>query len=89
MYGTSAVSGVINFISKKPKEKGVHNFTVYQLNVGHANIGGYASRKLKMIGCSMLAFVNFQEEYDVNKDDFSELPKSNNFTLHPQLFLPG
>ncbi len=90
LYGGGAIAGVINFISKTPKEKAVYNFILNQSNVGQTNIGGYASQRSKQFGYSFLALVNFQKAYDVDKDDFSELPKSNNFTISPRLFFyPG
>ncbi|HNE93327.1 MAG TPA: TonB-dependent receptor, partial [Chitinophagaceae bacterium] len=33
-----------------------------------------------------LAAYNYSKAYDVDKDDFSEIPKSNNYTIHPRLF---
>jgi outer membrane receptor for ferrienterochelin and colicins len=35
----------------------------------------------------MLALYNKSNAYDVDKDDFTEVPKSNEFTLHPKLFI--
>lgn len=90
LYGGGAIAGAINFISKTPKEKANYSAIINQSNVGQTNIGGYASQKFKRFGYSMLALVNFQKAYDVDKDDFSELPKSNNFTVNPRLFFyPG
>ncbi len=86
LYGGGAIAGVINFISKTPKEKAVYNFIVNQSNIGQTNIGGFAAQKFKKFGYTMLALVNFQKEYDVDKDDFSELPKTKNFTINPKLF---
>src|ERR1044072_6800739 len=35
----------------------------------------------------MLAFYNRSKTYDADKDDFTEVPKSNEITLHPKLFI--
>jgi len=86
LYGGGAIAGVVNFISKTPKEKGEYNFIFNQSNIGQTNIGGYASQKKGKWGYTLLGLVNFQKAYDVDKDDFSELPKSNNFTINPRLF---
>jgi len=86
LYGGGAIAGVINFISKTPKEKGEYNFILNQSNIGQTNIGAYASQRKGKFGYSLLGLVNFQKAFDVDKDDFSEMPKSHNFTINPRLF---
>ncbi len=86
LYGGGAIAGVVNFISKLPKEKLEGDFILNQSNIGQTNLGGYASYKKGKLGYSFLGLVNLQSAYDVDKDDFSELPKSNNFTINPRLF---
>ena len=41
----------------------------------------------KKVGYTMLALYNRSNPYDVDKDEFTEVPKSNEFTLHPKLFI--
>ena len=86
LYGGGAIAGVINFISKTPTEKGAYDFIINHSNVGQTNIGSYASKKKGKFGYSILALANFQKAYDVDKDEFSELPRSNNFTIHPRIY---
>lgn len=86
LYGGGAIAGVINFISKTPKEKAEYNFLLNQSNIGQTNIGGYAAQKKGKWGYTVFALVNFQKAYDVDKDHFSELPKSNSYTINPRLF---
>ena len=86
LYGGGAIAGVVNFISKMPKEKPEYNFILNQSNVGQTNIGGYASQKFNKIGYSILALFNNQLAYDVDKDNFSELPKSDSFVINPRFF---
>ncbi len=86
LYGGGAIAGVVNFISKSPNENFEGDFILNQSNIGQTNVGGYVSQKEGKFGYSFLGLVNFQKAYDVDKDDFSELPKSNNFTVHPRFF---
>jgi outer membrane receptor for ferrienterochelin and colicins len=86
LYGGGAIAGVINFISKTPKEEFNGDFILNQSNIGQTNLGGFISQKKKQFGYSFLALANFQKAYDVDKDDFSELPKSDNFTINPKVF---
>lgn len=87
LYGGGAIAGVINFISKVPKEELEANFLFNQSNIGQRNIGAFLSQKKGKLGFSFLGLVNRQKEYDVDNDDFSELPKSNNFTINPNLYI--
>jgi outer membrane receptor for ferrienterochelin and colicins len=86
LYGGGAIAGVVNFISKSPKEKFEGDFILNQSNIGQTNLGGYVSQKKGKFGYSLLGLVNLQRAYDVDKDDFSEIPKSNSFTITPRLF---
>lgn len=86
LFGGGAIAGVINFISKTPTEKGEHNFMLNQSNIGQTNLGAYSSQRKGKWGYAILGLVNFQNPYDVDNDDFSETPKSDNFTLNPRLF---
>lgn len=87
LFGGGAIAGVINFISKTPKEKAENSFLVNQSNVGQTNIGYFSAKRNNKIGYTFLGLVNNQKPYDVDKDDFTELPKSFEFTLHPKLFI--
>lgn len=86
LYGGGAIAGVVNFISKMPKEKLEADFLINQSNVGQTNIGAYISQRKGKFGFSFLGLGNLQKAYDVDKDDFSELPKNRNFTINPRLF---
>jgi len=86
LYGGGAIAGVVNFISKTPKENFEGDFILNQSNIGQTNVGGYISQKKGKFGYSLLGLVNLQNAYDVDNDDFSEIPKSNNFTINPRLF---
>ena len=74
LFGGGAIAGVVNFISKTPKEKGEFNFIINQSNIGQSNIGGYASQRKGKFGYAILGLFNLQKSYDVDKDDFSEIP---------------
>jgi outer membrane receptor for ferrienterochelin and colicins len=87
LYGGGAIAGVVNFISKTPKKKPEYNFILNQSNIGQSNIGGFASQRGKKLGYTLLALYNRSNAYDVDKDDFTEVPKSSEFTLHPKLFI--
>ncbi|UKT64451.1 TonB-dependent receptor [Pedobacter mucosus] len=87
LYGAGAIAGVVNFVSRTPKEQADLNFILNQSNVGQTNIGAFAMKRNQNIGYSLLALVNMQQPYDVDGDDFTELPKTRDLTIHPKLFV--
>jgi outer membrane receptor for ferrienterochelin and colicins len=86
LYGGGAIAGAINFVSKTPKEQAEYLFFLNQTQRGQTNMGAYLSHKIKKIGYSLLLMDNLQKSYDIDGDDFSELPKSMTFTIHPRVF---
>ncbi len=87
LFGGGAIAGVVNFISKTPRLNPEYSFIFNESNIGQSNIGSFASGRGKKAGYTMLALYNRQKPYDADKDEFTEVPKSNEFTLHPKLFL--
>lgn len=86
LYGGGAISGMINFISKIPKEKREVSFISNLTSIGGKNLGLFVSHQKGKIGYSLMTSYNTQTAYDVDKDGFSELPKGNEFGVSPQLF---
>jgi iron complex outermembrane receptor protein/outer membrane receptor for ferrienterochelin and colicins len=86
LYGGGAIAGVVNFISKTPEMEPTYNFLLNQSHIGQTNLGAFAAQRFKKWGYTLLALGNLQKAYDVDKDDFSELPDSKDMTLNPKLF---
>lgn len=87
LFGGGAIAGVVNFISRTPGAQREHNFILNQSNIGQTNIGGFASGRGRRAGYTILAIYNRSNPYDVDRDDFTEVPKSDEYTVHPKLFL--
>lgn len=86
LYGAGAIAGVVNFITRTPTTTPTVNAIINQSHVGQSNIGGFAARRGKKMGFTLLAAANRQLPYDADKDGFTELPKASDFTLHPRVF---
>jgi iron complex outermembrane receptor protein/outer membrane receptor for ferrienterochelin and colicins len=69
-----------------PQEKFEGDLIFNQSHIGQTNLGAYAAQKKGKLGFTFLGLMNFQKAYDVDKDEFSEIPKSNNFTINPRVF---
>ena len=87
LYGGGAIAGVINFISKTPVTKPEYSFILNQSNIGQSNIGAFASGRSKKLGYTLLALYNHSKAYDVDKDEFTEVPRSNEIVINPRFFI--
>jgi iron complex outermembrane receptor protein/outer membrane receptor for ferrienterochelin and colicins len=85
-YGGGAIAGVINFISKEPEDRPVTNLILNQTSARGTDFSVFNSRKFDRFGYTLLGSVNYQKEYDVDDDDFTELPRTRSFNLSPRLF---
>ena len=85
-YGGGAIAGVINFISKEPEDRPVTSLIFNQTTALGTDFSLFNSRKFKHFGYTFLGSVNYQKEYDVDDDDFTELPRTDSFTLSPRFF---
>ncbi len=87
LYGGGAIAGVVNFITKTPKQKAENNLILNYSSIGQANLGFFSSKRNEKLGYTLLAQVNHQREFDKDKDDFTEVPRTFDFTLYPKLFI--
>src|SRR6185312_4480696 len=89
LYGSDAIGGIINLISKQPKEKRELTFLANQTSLSGTDADAYFSSRFgreKKIGLTFLTANNFQKAIDVNKDGFSDLPKTKTFNVTPTFY---
>ncbi len=85
-YGGGAIAGVVNFVSREPGDEPFTSLIFNQTSAGGTDFSIFNSRKLGRFGYTLLGSFNYQREYDVDEDDFTELPRTNSFQLSPRLF---
>ena len=85
-YGGGAIAGVVNFISKEPEDKPVTSMIFNQTSALGTDFSIFNSRKFERIGYTFLGSVNYQKEYDVDDDNFTELPLTKSFNFNPRIF---
>ena len=86
-YGGGAIAGVVNFISKEPQEDPVTSILFNQTTALGTDLSLFNSQKFGRLGYTFLGSVNYQKQYDVDADDFTELPRTQSWNLSPRLFL--
>ncbi len=91
LYGSSAIGGVVNIITKIPKSNNIELSYVHQSIKAAANeniFNGNATvvSKNKSAGIALFANKRNREYYDANGDNFSELPALENSAYGASLF---
>lgn len=86
LYGGGAIGGLINLISKKPNfyQEGV--ITLNQTTLKESNFNTYIAKRNKSVGYNFFGGITKQAAVDVNKDGFSDVPKTDAIIIHPKLF---
>src|ERR1035437_1931248 len=65
LYGSDAIAGIINLISKQPQQKKEFNILFNQTSLHGSDADVYFSKKWKKFGFSFLTANNFQKAVDV------------------------
>jgi len=87
LYGGGSIAGMINIISKKPKE-GVkeRNLMFNQTTLKESNFTIFLSDRNKKLGYTFFGGGTYQKEVDVNHDGFSDVAANESFFIHPTLY---
>ncbi len=86
LYGGDAIAGIVNLVSKTPKKSPELFVLLNQTHKGGRDISTYYSKRNDKVGIALLASVSEQKAFDVNNDNFTDLPQFNQFTLNPKIF---
>lgn len=84
--GGGAISGLINFITKVPTDTPEAIFLLNQTSLLETNLDAYMSGRRDKIGYTLFVGGTYQSARDVAGEGFSDVPKTYEFMLHPQLF---
>lgn len=94
LYGSSAIGGTVNIITKIPKQNSsqieINNRIIKRQAEDYSIVGNSSIvSKSKKTGISLFINKREREAYDHNKDNFSELPYLNNISFGTNIyFLP-
>ena len=85
-YGEGAIAGVVNFISKVPEDEPSTTLLLNQTSALGTDASLFTTRKSDKFGYTFLGQFNFQDQYDVDEDNFSDLPRTYSFAVSPRTF---
>lgn len=87
LYGGGAIAGLVNLVSKTPKEKRELSCMLNGTSALGFDASGFYSRKFKKVGTTIFASYNLGTPYDPANIDFTAIPKYNRYTVNPKLFI--
>ncbi|MDQ2719700.1 MAG: TonB-dependent receptor [Bacteroidota bacterium] len=86
LYGSGAIAGIINLISKQPHKKRELTFLINRTSLAGTDADVYFSQRWKKFGFTFLSANNFQKARDVSKNGFSNVPKVKTFNIAPTFY---
>lgn len=86
LFGGGAIAGLVNTISKTPKEETTLDIMLTQTHALGSTANVYYSKRNKKIGLSLYGSAHYQKAYDAEDNDFSSLPKTKSISLNPKFY---
>jgi outer membrane receptor for ferrienterochelin and colicins len=86
LYGGGAIAGLVNLISKTPKDKRELSFHFDVTSGGGLNTSGFYGKKFGKTGLTVFASRNSNSAFDPADIGLTAIPKFERYTLNPKLF---
>lgn len=87
LYGGGAIAGLVNLISKTPKEEQELNFHLNGTSAGGLDLNGFYGERFGKAGITVFASRNSNEAYAPGNIDLTAIPEFTRYTFNPKLFL--
>ena len=86
LYGGGAIAGLVNLVPKTPDEEPKLDIQLAQTHVGGSTANVFYSKRKNKVGYTLYGSGHYQNIYDPDDDDFSNLPETKTFSFNPKLF---
>lgn len=87
LYGGGAIAGLVNLISKTPRQEREFSVHLNGTSAGGLDASGFFSERFGRSGLTVFAARNSNKSYAPGSTIFSAIPEFERFTLNPKLFL--
>ena len=87
LYGSDAIAGLVNLISKKPSDEQEFSILLNLTHKGGSDISSFYSAEKGKLGFTLLAGFYTQKAIDVSGNDFTDIPQYNRAVIIPKFFL--
>lgn len=90
LYGGGAIAGLVNLVSKTPRDERELSFIANATSAGGLDLSGFYAEKFKTLGLTVFASRNSAAAYDPADIGLTAIPKYERYTINPRLFIyPG
>lgn len=86
LYGGGAIAGLVNLISKKPREVRELNFHLDLTSAGGVNASGFFSKRINKFGLTFFGSRNSNKPYDPADIGLTAIPKFTRYTITPRFY---
>ncbi|MVM30804.1 TonB-dependent receptor plug domain-containing protein [Spirosoma sp. HMF4905] len=86
LYGSGAIAGLVNLVTKEPTRERDLSFLINGTSALGLDLNAYYAQRNEKVGLTFYATRNLQRVYDVNNDQFSDLPQTARTTIQPKFF---
>lgn len=87
LYGGGAIAGIVNLVSKTPKEDRELSFMLNGTSALGLDASGFYSQKFNKFGTTIFASYNLGTPYDPSNIGFTAIPKYTRYTVNPKLYV--
>ncbi len=87
LYGGGAIAGLVNLVSKIPKEEREFSFMLNGTSALGIDASSFYSKKNNKFGTTIFASYNVGTAYDPSNIGFTAIPKFTRYTVNPKLFI--
>ena len=86
LYGGGAIAGLVNLVSKQPKEEREISLMFDKTSRDGNTINAFYSQRFNKFGMTLYGSGNLQNAADVNDDHFTDIPKVRSISFNPSFF---
>ncbi|WP_438961198.1 TonB-dependent receptor [Nonlabens sp.] len=86
LYGGGAIAGLVNMQTKTPEEEKELDLMLVGTQALGTTFNTFYSGRGEKWGTTLFANANFQQAYDPDGDEFSNLPETTSVTVNPRVF---
>ncbi|MBL0682114.1 TonB-dependent receptor [Aquimarina mytili] len=86
LYGGGAIAGLVNMVSKTPKEDPQLDIMITQTHALGTTFNTFYAARNNTWGWTLFGSGDYQKVYDPEEDGFSNLPETKSVTVNPKLF---
>lgn len=86
LYGGGAIAGLVNLISKQPKDEREFSLMFDKTSRNGNTLNAFYSERFNKIGIVLYGSGHVQKATDVNEDHFSDIPKVRSISFNPSFF---